>query len=75
MEIASLGLTDTVTFCVFVQPFAVSVYLYVTVFTEVVVLVSISVTSPVPLAAASEILVTVARDQLNVVPETLLVAV
>jgi hypothetical protein len=69
-------LTETVTFCVFVQPPAVRVYTYVTVFAVVAVLVSVSeIVAVVPFDAVSEIPVTAARDQLNAVPDIPLVAV
>jgi len=65
-------LTVTTTFRVLVQPLAVKVYTYVTLTGELVVLISVSVILPEPLAAALLIPVTAARVQLNVVPDTLL---
>jgi len=66
------GLTVTTTFRVLVQPLAVKVYTYVTLTGELVVLISVSVILPEPLAAELLIPVTAARVQLNVVPDTLL---
>src|SRR5688572_2389978 len=66
------SLTVTNTFRVLVQPLAVKVYTYVTLTGELVVLLSVSVILPVPLAALLLIPVTAARVQLNVVPDTLL---
>ena len=66
------GLTVTTTFRVLVQPLAVKVYTYVTLTGELVVLISVSVILPEPLAATLLIPVTAARVQLNVVPDTLL---
>jgi len=66
------GLTVTTTFRVLVQPLAVKVYTYVTLTGVLVVLISVSVILPEPLAAELLIPVTAARVQLNVVPDTLL---
>jgi hypothetical protein len=65
-------LTVTTTFRVLVQPLAVKVYTYVTLTGVLVVLISVSVILPEPLAAELLIPVTAARVQLNVVPDTLL---
>jgi hypothetical protein len=64
-----------VTLAVLEQPFAVSVYTYVTLTALEVVFIKVSFIAPVPVAAALLIPVTAARLQLNVVPDTSLVGV
>ena len=68
------GLTVITTFCMLVQLLAVNVYAYTTLTGELVVLISVSVTNPVPFAATLLIPVTVARLQEKVVPEVVLAA-
>src|SRR5206468_3822829 len=67
--------TVTTRFCVFVHPFAVNVYVYVTFIEEVVRLTRVSLILPCPLASVLMSPVTAARVQLNVVPVVALVGV
>jgi len=70
------GVTTTITLCVFVHPFAVSVYTYVTVIGVFsVVLFNVSRGSPVPVAAGLLMPATTARLQSNIVPAVPLVGV
>ena len=71
-----VGLTVTTTLYVLLeQPFALTVYTYVTLIGAVVVLTSVSLGSPVPLAAALLMPATDARVQLNTAPLVPLVGV
>jgi hypothetical protein len=76
---AGLGLTFTVTLCVFVpfeQPTAINVNMYVTFTGDAVVFVNVSlIVADEPLLAGWLMPVIAARVQLNVVPVVALVAV
>ncbi len=70
------GLIVTITFCVEpLQVFAVVVYTYVTSIGELVVLLNVSLTLPVPVVPDWLMPAIVARLQLNVEPAVALVAV
>ena len=70
-----VGFTDTTTFWLLLQPFANSVYTYVTLITAAVVFINTSLGSSVPLVARLLIPATADLDQLNVVPVVPLVGV